>query len=185
MAVSKRLRFEIMRRDENACKKCGRTPPEVRLNVDHVIPVALGGSDEPNNLQTLCHDCNIGKSSSAPDSETVEAVAADAERWAAAMQQAANEAIGESTDRDELYEIVRDCFPQYYWDRIPSHYKADIDAIYDAGLPPELMAELACYAARKRGVYKRWAYFCGCCWTRIREIQERAAQIIEEAEGEG
>jgi len=30
------------------------------------------------------------------------------------------------------------------------------------------------------GIYKRWSYFCGCCWTRIRQIQERAAEIIAE-----
>ncbi|MCV7359182.1 HNH endonuclease [Mycolicibacterium fluoranthenivorans] len=63
MAVSKRLRYEILTRDGEACRKCGRRAPEVELQIDHIIPVALGGSDDPSNLQTLCRDCNAGKAS--------------------------------------------------------------------------------------------------------------------------
>lgn len=35
--------------------------------LNHVIPLALGGGDEPENLITACADCNAGKSSSNPD----------------------------------------------------------------------------------------------------------------------
>jgi 5-methylcytosine-specific restriction endonuclease McrA len=54
MAVSKRLRYEILRRDNYACRYCGATAPDVKLNVDHVIPQSLGGSDKPDNLVTSC-----------------------------------------------------------------------------------------------------------------------------------
>lgn len=66
MAVSKRLRYEILRRDNHACRYCGATAPDVKLNVDHVIPTSLGGSDAPMNLVTACADCNGGKTSSMP-----------------------------------------------------------------------------------------------------------------------
>jgi len=33
------------------------------LHVDHVVPVAESGSDDPTNLVAACSDCNLGKSS--------------------------------------------------------------------------------------------------------------------------
>lgn len=74
MAVSQRLRYEILRRDNHACRYCGATAPDVKLNVDHVIPTSLGGSDKPDNLVTACADCNGGKTSSMPNAATVEDV---------------------------------------------------------------------------------------------------------------
>lgn len=50
MAVSKRLRYEILRRDNYACRYCGASAPDVPLRVDHVTPVALGGTDTADNL---------------------------------------------------------------------------------------------------------------------------------------
>lgn len=63
MAVSKRLRYEVLRRDNHTCRYCGATAPDVPLRVDHVTPVALGGTDTPDNLVTACEPCNSGKSS--------------------------------------------------------------------------------------------------------------------------
>lgn len=58
------LRFSIMKRDGFRCQICGRDASEdnsVRLQVDHIIPVARWGRTIESNLQTLCRDCNIGK----------------------------------------------------------------------------------------------------------------------------
>lgn len=55
-------RFRILERDGFRCCLCGRTAKETKLHVDHIIPVSIGGSDENENLQTLCQDCNLGKS---------------------------------------------------------------------------------------------------------------------------
>ena len=60
--ISKRLRFEVYKRDEFACTYCGRTPPSVELVLDHVVPHADGGEDDATNLVTSCQDCNAGKS---------------------------------------------------------------------------------------------------------------------------
>ena len=89
MAISKRLRYEILRRDNHACRYCGAVAPDVSLTVDHVIPVALGGTDDPSNLVTACEPCNSGKSATPADSAIVDDVAADALRWSAAMTRAA------------------------------------------------------------------------------------------------
>lgn len=88
MAVSQRLRYEILRRDNHACRYCGATAPDVKLNVDHVIPTSLGGSDKPDNLVTACADCNGGKTSSMPNAATVEDVNQETFRQAVAERQA-------------------------------------------------------------------------------------------------
>lgn len=61
--IDTRLRAEILRRDSYRCVHCGRNPEEdnIQLEVDHIIPVEWGGKTEPENLQTLCRECNQGK----------------------------------------------------------------------------------------------------------------------------
>ena len=90
MAVSKRLRYEILRRDNHTCRYCGAAAPDVKLTVDHVVPVALGGTDVAENLVAACGPCNAGKSSSSPDAPIVTDVQQDALRWQRAMAMAAD-----------------------------------------------------------------------------------------------
>jgi hypothetical protein len=66
--LSKKTRFEVFKRDDFACQYCGRKTPEVVLEIDHVVPIVEGGSDEIENLLTACFDCNRGKSSIPLDS---------------------------------------------------------------------------------------------------------------------
>jgi 5-methylcytosine-specific restriction endonuclease McrA len=58
------LRFSILARDGFKCYWCGRSPVEdgVKLAVDHKVPRAHGGTDDPSNLVSACQDCNGGKS---------------------------------------------------------------------------------------------------------------------------
>ena len=63
--ISLSLRYEVMKRDEFRCVKCGRSPALTRgviLHVDHTHAWANGGETTLENLQTLCSDCNLGKS---------------------------------------------------------------------------------------------------------------------------
>lgn len=60
--LGKQIRAQILARDGYRCKMCGRTKEEVPLEVDHIIPVADGGTDELNNLAALCRECKRGKS---------------------------------------------------------------------------------------------------------------------------
>jgi hypothetical protein len=63
--VSLSLRYEVLKRDNFRCVKCGRSPATgigVQLHVDHAISWANGGDTVLANLQTLCSDCNLGKS---------------------------------------------------------------------------------------------------------------------------
>lgn len=54
-------RLAVFRRDEYTCRHCGSRPGYAGLEVDHIIPVALGGRDHFENLQTLCGPCNRRK----------------------------------------------------------------------------------------------------------------------------
>lgn len=63
--VGLRLRFMVMKRDSFKCCMCGRSPantPGLELHIDHIIPWSRGGETTYDNLQTLCSDCNLGKS---------------------------------------------------------------------------------------------------------------------------
>ena len=60
--VPLKLRHQILERDGFRCCDCGATPsPTVKLHVDHRVPLAMGGTNDPSNLRTLCQDCNLGK----------------------------------------------------------------------------------------------------------------------------
>lgn len=61
-SLSNRLRFLILKRDHYACQMCGRTALQgYQLQIDHKLARKNGGSDELENLWTLCSLCNNGK----------------------------------------------------------------------------------------------------------------------------
>jgi hypothetical protein len=193
MPVSKRLRYEILRRDNYTCRYCGRSAPEVKLTVDHVQPVALGGSDAPNNLAAACVDCNNGKTSTSPDDAVVADVSEDAIRWAKAMREAA------SVQDDDRYLIkcYRDAFLAewsiwHYGEAhkplpLPDDWPDSIERFYRLGLDEEIVLEMVAVAGRSRAtVDKTFRYFCGCCYRVLEERQAIALALIarEEADGE-
>jgi hypothetical protein len=59
--LSKKTRFEIFKRDSFTCQYCGKSAPDVILQVDHIMPVSKGGENEITNLITACYLCNQGK----------------------------------------------------------------------------------------------------------------------------
>jgi len=63
--INARMRFKVLKRDNFKCCACGASPakdPSVELHVDHIIPWSKGGETVLDNLQTLCANCNLGKS---------------------------------------------------------------------------------------------------------------------------
>lgn len=57
-AAWQRVRREVLERDGYRCTRCGRAG---RLEVDHIRPVYAGGSDDLDNLRTLCRGCHIDR----------------------------------------------------------------------------------------------------------------------------
>jgi hypothetical protein len=191
MSISKRLRYEILRRDNHACRYCGMSAPDVKLTVDHVVPVALGGTDKPSNLVTACEPCNSGKSATPADSPIVDDVAADALRWARALAQAAELSRANLKTRMRRRAIFRDSM----WGEwsytsgplqgkpvdLPAGWEDSVDRFVDAGLSEEDFFEAIRLAmTRKLDANATFKYMCGVLWRILRERQEIAMQIVDD-----
>lgn len=59
--VWRKIRSRIFERDAFTCVYCGARG--VRLECDHIVPVAIGGSHDESNLATACFACNRSKHS--------------------------------------------------------------------------------------------------------------------------
>ena len=59
-AWSTRIVPAILNRDGHRCVMCGRPCPHPRHHhVDHRVPRAQGGTDDPGNLRTVCEAYNL------------------------------------------------------------------------------------------------------------------------------
>lgn len=58
-------------RDRATCQNCAFVPPTAhdaeQMEIDHVVPVAHGGSSQAGNLQVLCRRCNNCKGARSMD----------------------------------------------------------------------------------------------------------------------
>lgn len=188
--ISRRIRFEILRRDGHTCRYCGAQAPDVPLTVDHVIPRALGGSDEPSNLVTACRDCNFGKGSTSPDEHIVADVDAASLLFAKAMERAAEL---RAADLEYSRAIVAD-FDKVWsaWGYGPadnrkpvqrqSGWEDSIIRFIEAGLSPDDLERYVGVAMNNARVTpsETWKYFCGCCWRELSNRQELARRLIED-----
>jgi HNH endonuclease len=187
LAVSKRLRYEVLRRDNYTCRYCGAKAPDVKITVDHVVPVALGGTDEPSNLVAACDACNDGKTSASPDAPLVADVAADALRWSQAMTAAAGEMLAKASgDVDARTHF------EHTWSRYGSGPKREplpkdpgwqntVDNLLRAGLPMAVLEQCVEIAMGQRRVSAEnvFRYMCGVAWRKVRELRERAGETVQ------
>lgn len=186
MAVTKRTRYEVLRRDNHACRYCGGMAPDVKLTVDHVTPVALGGTDDPSNLVAACRDCNAGKASTAPDAEMVAQVGEDDMRWAAAIKRAA-EVMTEDVHR----EATRHNWFLSNWDtwdkdryHLPNGWAKSLDHWLGAGLPKPILLDCLAIALGNRSVRHDavFAYMGGIARKRIEELHAAAKALLDSEE---
>jgi hypothetical protein len=179
MAVSKRTRYEVLRRDNFTCRYCRSAEGE--LTVDHVTPVALGGEDIPGNLVACCKDCNAGKTSTMPDAQTVTDVAEETLRWAAALKRAAEIKEAEGGSHDMLGEFYD------FWQQmglnsadLPNGWEESVMRFYENGMTMALLKDAATKSLTRTQVapWQKFRYFCGICWKVVGEIRERAEQLL-------
>lgn len=169
--ISKKLRFEVFKRDFFKCQYCGNTPPGTILEVDHVIPVSKNGSNDIENLITSCFDCNRGKSNN-----LLSAIPVSLNQKAELMK----EKLAQVKAYDKLLKTIREyeesridfiqkIFLTYHEGYIFSeHFRKSVRLflnkidIHDV----ERFMEFSCHKLTdKNDVIK---YFCGMCWNKIR-----------------
>ena len=57
-----KIRYQVLQRDRRRCVVCGACAADgATLHVDHIVSLYNGGTDDSENLQTLCEPCNLGK----------------------------------------------------------------------------------------------------------------------------
>jgi 5-methylcytosine-specific restriction enzyme A len=60
--ITTKERLTLFLAAHGQCQRCGwRLSPGTRWEVDHVIPLALGGRDDVSNMQVLCQACHGSK----------------------------------------------------------------------------------------------------------------------------
>lgn len=176
MSVTKRTRFEVLRRDEHTCQYCGAKAPDVMLHVDHVMPVSLGGSDRPDNLVAACKDCNTGKASIAPDSPLAVAVGAKAAAYALGMTDKMTRLRASIEQADEYVTEFEDAWNAWKTTignktiPLPADYESSLHRWFNMGVPFRLI-ELAIKKAMAtkglRGEFAEFTYMAGIVWNRI------------------
>lgn len=190
MAVSKRTRFEVLRRDEHTCRYCGQSAPDVKLTIDHVLPVALGGTDDPGNLVAACRDCNAGKASTSPDEHRVAQVADDALRWAAAMKRASELAHMDRAQEQAMLTHFRDHVwrawrfgpkdkPNYF--DLPIDWESAIRRQIEQGLTMGDLEHAVNVALTNKYVNfgDEFRYFMGVCRGMLSDRMDRARTLID------
>jgi hypothetical protein len=169
--ISKKLRFDVFKRDGFVCVYCGAHPPEALMEVDHVLPVASGGPTEITNLVTACFDCNrckgAGLLSAAPQSVAEQAeIAAERESQVRAYYQILED---RKERRDsELWAVAEVFMERFGDDSIQRSRLASIRMFLDR-LPYFDVLEAMEIAADKH--YSKgpvFKYFCGICWRKIK-----------------
>lgn len=200
MAISKRTRFEILRRDEHTCQYCGAKAPEVTLHIDHVVPVALGGSDKPENLVAACKDCNVGKSSIAPGSPLVQKLSAEASAYALGM---ADKMTRFRADVESLEDYETEFVDLWNaWGRgsddnrttmpLPHDYRMTLFRWKQMGIPLGVYELAIPTAMTKRSIADeaRFKYFAGIVWNMVNQreidysVTEDSAAVYTAAEAE-
>lgn len=185
MAIGKRIRFEVFKRDRFTCQYCGKRPPEVVLEVDHIHPRVEGGTDDPHNLTTACFACNRGKSGIPLDNvapalnelEVLEGVQEMMERMLT-LRRSKAVADAKREVEDEAIAIVHGWWKEqwpwgpYFDDQTVRQYvqKLDLEDLRDA-----VDATWRRQQRRdKEGLGSRelFQYFCGVCRNKVREKVE-------------
>ncbi len=173
VAISKRLRFEVFKRDRFECQYCGQTPPAVVLHCDHIVPVSEGGETSLDNLVTACQPCNLGKSNIRLDQVPLSLAERSAEVIEREAQIAGYEAVLKErrmrleAEAEEVLGLYCDLWRQ---DGIRKDWFTSIKRFVEQlGLDQCLWAMERAHQQYRYAHRKGFSYFCGICWNKIRD----------------
>lgn len=179
MAVGKAVRFRVFHRYRFTCQYCGKTPPDVVLEIDHVIPRAEGGDDDETNLVPACFDCNRGKSAKLLERVPAQIVE-NAERRREEMEQLREFnrlLLDEREEREGGVSRVSEYWCSHLGEDVILNREPMASIRHFLSLLPEAEVLEAVDIAMSRkpirdvGEEITWRYFCGICWTKIRNRQ--------------
>lgn len=170
--ISKRVRFEVFKRDGFVCQYCGSHPPKVVLHVDHIVAVSKGGAYDIDNLTTACQPCNLGKSNKAlsdvPQSLKDQA-AAVAEREEQLLGYHAVMEAKRARIEDEIWQIAEIFHPGCSEQGLHRSYLQSIKSFLEKLGFHEVLEAMELAAAR--GIHsdgRKFRYFCAVCWNKVR-----------------
>ena len=166
--VGKRLRFEVLRRDKFTCLYCGKSSPNVILEIDHVVPVVDGGTNDLQNLATSCFECNRGKSTKAVascDIETMPSFEAMEQHRVQVEEFLEYTKFLRETEDTLVLEIWKTfgCTRKYD-DRMDAGLRAMIRTL---GFDETLHAAQIAYSQKHGSTRDTYMYFCGVCRNKI------------------
>ncbi len=171
-AISKKTRFEVFKRDSFTCQYCSARPPKVPLEIDHIIPVCKGGKNHIDNLITACFDCNRGKSGNELTSIPQTIIEkSEGKKLAIKQYKEYKKLLDSEKEQMELdIDSVEAIYTLFFNDWIFNDiFRISVKRfISSLGIVSVKEAmESAC--SRVYNEDKALKYFCGICWTRIRE----------------
>lgn len=177
MAITKKLRFEVFKRDGFTCAYCGKSPPDVILEIDHIEPKSHGGKDDINNLITACFDCNRGKKdislSKAPTQliENLEILKEKEEQLKEYRKIVKKIETRKKKDIEEISKIYSEHFEEWeFTDRFKnSTLRRFLDLLPKHEIKNALHIAISRFLNNEDRVIK---YFCGICWNKIRNKDE-------------
>ncbi len=181
MAVSQRVRFEVLKRDGFRCVYCGATANDAQLHVDHIIPSSRGGSDDPANLVTSCDRCNLGKSNvhlheSHPSMVPLDEAVSRAEDAAAL----ANAQADRARMVDAMVGRAMEMWSHIVGGRTPRTVEGALPRLVIEESPEHLAQGMEAVARKRDLTYSGKArYFFGVL-RRLREQREAESLTIEE-----
>jgi hypothetical protein len=176
-AISKRIRFNVFKRDGFICQYCGSHPPDVILEVDHIEPICDGGKDDEENLITACFNCNRGKAG-IPLSTAPQSLAEQATKIRELEDQIAGyrEVINARWARleSDMWEVAETLSPGSGTKGFRRDWLQSIK-MFNRRLPLHEVIDAAEIAIAKKPGSESWAfkYFCGICWNKIRDGEPR------------
>ncbi len=174
MAISKKIRFEVFKRDGFRCAYCGKIPPQVILEVDHIQPKSKEGKDDINNLITACFDCNRGKNSTPlnkipPKLKDNLSVLKEQETQIKEYRNFVKKIDNRlKKDMNEIDEIYKNQYSEW---KFSDTFKNISLKKFLTSLPKHEIIEAIYIAINKypRNKNKVIPYFCGICWRKIKE----------------
>ncbi|MFA5381841.1 MAG: HNH endonuclease [Candidatus Micrarchaeia archaeon] len=173
MSISKKIRFEVFKRDGFQCCYCGKTPPEVVLEIDHIDPKSKGGKDSIENLLTACFDCNRGKRDipldKAPSklSENLEVLKLKEEQLKEYRKFVKKVESRLKNDMDTIEDVFQETYPDR---QFTQKFRSVSLKRFLSLLPVHVIQESMAYACSRipDDSNRVIPYFCGICWRKIR-----------------